>query len=503
MALNLIIADDEYFIRQRIKKIIPWQELDLIFTGEAEDGYEVLELLKNSPVDILILDIKMPRLSGIEVAKQIYTIYPLVHIIVLTGYNDFEFARTALRYGIKDYLLKPVSKEGLTAALKKCIESIQKSRLEAQILQSAKHFQKCNALFNVRIGQMPIDQFFMHYPQHRAYPYALYVGAFIHNNGREIISHLVQSLWDSGFRCEYTRDSDYLYIMQLFLETTDELSLITEFFQGFIEECSEYLFLYVGTPFSLDETWDSYYKLCLHRLTQRYFFSGSHLLLESEYCGKPAQTSDVLKICQAFAVQLNSQDEAALSQQTDQLFDVIRNRSSVDYLNLLLMELFIIYHIRYQIPENTGQHINDFVKAMIDEEYELDSLKGNVIFYGLQCIQKNETQPSDIALSKRVISYIDEHYTQPDLSVSEIGEIFGLHPSYLGSILKKTNHISPLQYITSVRLNAARQMLDTGLYKVSEVAESVGYSDIFYFSKKFKKSFGCSPKDFAHRPKKQ
>ena len=105
MSLKLLIADDEYFIRQRIKKIIPWEKLNLIFAGEAENGQQVIDHLEKEPVDLLLLDIKMPHMNGIETARYIKEHFPSVHILILSGYNDFEYARTAIRYGVKEYLL--------------------------------------------------------------------------------------------------------------------------------------------------------------------------------------------------------------------------------------------------------------------------------------------------------------------------------------------------------------------------------------------------------------
>ena len=99
------------------------------------------------------------------------------------------------------------------------------------------------------------------------------------------------------------------------------------------------------------------------------------------------------------------------------------------------------------------------------------------------------------------MSYIDEHYHNQDLSVAQIGDIFQLNPSYMGSVFKKVNDISILQYITNVRMEASKRLLESNQYKISEIAEQVGYSDVFYFSKRFKKSYGYSPKDYALRNK--
>ena len=123
MSLKLLIADDEYFIRQRIKKIIPWEKLNLTFAGEAENGQQVIDHLEKEPVDLLLLDIKMPQMNGIETARYIKEHFPSVHMLILSGYNDFEYARTAIRYGVKEYLLKPVAAEELERALSECIQA--------------------------------------------------------------------------------------------------------------------------------------------------------------------------------------------------------------------------------------------------------------------------------------------------------------------------------------------------------------------------------------------
>lgn len=117
MKLNVVIADDEYFIRQRLIKIIDWKGLNFNFIGEAQDGLEVLSLIAEHKVDLILLDIKMPYMTGIEVAKYIYDHSPMTKIIILSGYNDFEYARSTIKYGVLEYLLKPVSSELLQQTL--------------------------------------------------------------------------------------------------------------------------------------------------------------------------------------------------------------------------------------------------------------------------------------------------------------------------------------------------------------------------------------------------
>lgn len=501
MALNLLIADDEYFIRQRLKKIIPWTALNLNFIGEAENGMEVMELLEKHPVDIIILDIKMPKMTGIQAAEQIHEDYPQTKIIILSGYNDFEYARTAMRYGVTDYLLKPVDTLVLKSTLEDCIEKIALSKKQHRQIEKLNHYEKCTALTNVQNGSLDIQALYTNYPEFLQITHALYIGAFVFENTEVAVHRLITALRLEGFQCEYTQEAEYIYVLQIFFTARQASHHIGSVLTEFVEKEKHFVFLSVGNLFGLTESWNPYFKRVLHGLSQRYFSSGSNLLLEYAATREPDYSIDLPKIRQNITLHLNGKDEKTFSDYIEELFSSIEKKHSVDYLYLIVTELFMTFHIYYHILENTTTNINEFISSILDEEYTLESLKNTAIHYGLQCIQQNDTSPSDVALSKKLMSYIDEHYRNQDLSVAQIGDIFQLNPSYMGSVFKKVNDISILQYITNVRMEASKRLLESNQYKISEIAEQVGYSDVFYFSKRFKKSYGYSPKDYALRNK--
>ena len=124
-----------------------------------------------------------------------------------------------------------------------------------------------------------------------------------------------------------------------------------------------------------------------------------------------------------------------------------------------------MYHVYFHIPENLAQPVTEFSASILDTEHSLENLKNEVLFYGLQCIQKMEAVPSDIALCRRVMEYIGNHYTDASLSVSQVAANFQLHPSYLGSVFKKVQHTSVLQYISDIRISAAQKLLKEGTMK--------------------------------------
>ena len=124
MQLNVVIADDEYFIRKRLIKLIPWEELNLSLAGEAEDGLQVLELIENNRIDIILLDIEMPQMTGLDAARRLSTLSPHTKIIILSGFNEFTYAQDAIKCGDTDYLLKPVEAVTLIDTLSRCIASV-------------------------------------------------------------------------------------------------------------------------------------------------------------------------------------------------------------------------------------------------------------------------------------------------------------------------------------------------------------------------------------------
>ena len=134
---KLLIADDESTILKGLSEFMPWDSVDCEVAGVAKDGQEAIDFIKSNPPDIVITDIKMPLKSGIDVARFIYENCPKIKVIILTGFAEFEFARSALIYGVSDYELKPVSKNKLLASVKKLTAKIDEERDNAHLGKSA------------------------------------------------------------------------------------------------------------------------------------------------------------------------------------------------------------------------------------------------------------------------------------------------------------------------------------------------------------------------------
>ncbi|MEG1635990.1 MAG: response regulator [Cellulosilyticaceae bacterium] len=497
MHFNTVIADDEYFIRQRLKKIIPWNELNLTLVGEAENGLQVINLLMTHTVDLLILDIQMPGMTGVEVAQYIYNKGLKTKIIILSGYSDFEYAQKTIRLGVLDYLLKPIAPASLNQALSDCIHKISSFNQEAIDLKKYYHYKKQVHLNQFLLGTISLDHLYTHYPHLKLFPFCAFISFFINDSSSQLMDRIKAILEDNKMTSEYFKESESTYSLQIFFKSTAEHEKLKEILVPLLTSFDNYTFAVIGELFYIERKWLPYHKKTLQALNNRYFSKDSYI----QYLQPPNLSLEyhksLSKIRQKLTAFINSKDEEAFISYIEECFTDIIQKSDCQYLQTILYEILLTYTIYYPQMIDLEITINEFVSNLLDEDYVLEHLKTLLISYGMRCLSKSETLPSDIIVSQKIIKYIEAHYTELDLSVSKIADFFDFNTSYIGTLFKKVNNQSLLHYITTVRLDASKHLLDSQKYKVSEIAEMVGYSDVFYYSKRFKKMYGYSPKEYT------
>ena len=142
MIFKLLVVDDEVTMRKGISNYMNWASIDCQVVGSASDGMEAIDFLKNHPVDIVITDIKMPAADGLEVARFVHENHPMTKVIILTGYADFEYAQTAIKYHVTSFILKPTNKKELFAAVQEAQKQLIVSQQQENIAKEGVFFLK-------------------------------------------------------------------------------------------------------------------------------------------------------------------------------------------------------------------------------------------------------------------------------------------------------------------------------------------------------------------------
>ncbi|MDN5315660.1 MAG: two-component system, response regulator YesN [Clostridiales bacterium] len=270
-------ALDEMNIKRKISHII--QSTDFI--------HSVTLYSPERHIDIVMLDIKMPQMSGMDAADQIHQLYPHVKIVILSGFNDFDYARSAMRYGVVDYLLKPADPEALTEALTRCIKHLERDAITYRQEQRLLHYEKRVNLSAVLSGGMSPQDLRSRYPELEDVECTWFAGCYIHTEAESEIEKLVAWLKQEGCDCEYHKELDYSYVLQFFLHNDCDAGNIETLLAGYIDQLLSadnqvYIFLCLGSPCEFDQSWSSAYSAAGQALDYRYF-TDKNLIHLSKY----------------------------------------------------------------------------------------------------------------------------------------------------------------------------------------------------------------------------
>lgn len=496
MTYNLLIADDEYFIRKKLEKIINWEELSLNFIGEAENGQDVITMLHEKEVHILLLDIKMPIKTGLEVMEYIASHNLDTRVIILSGYSDFEYAQKALRLRAYDYLIKPIQKETLQKSLLACIKSLHQSYLNARKIQDYNHYKLKECIYNQLTTEHKgtndnIPR--LHILKNKSYFMLIGVYATAPKDYRDLFKDA--NLNPTPLFLSF-QESHHEQIVFIAFDNREQYKDITNLCESLLKTQTQYTFLTTTTCLELTEpSWQQYYKQIKENLYKRYY-TPVYTIFYS-----PTTVTETATYPSYFHDQLNhlvkSQDIEGVKSYINTIFNHIDDMGSRNYLTFALTDIYMILMMQFPCHFEEMTHVNNYVNHIIDEHYRLVDIK-NWILEDLQmCVATTLVQNSNHAcLITNMKDYLNSHYTESTLSVADLSQQFYRNANYLGSLFKKNTGQSILQYITQLRMNKAKALLSTKQYTITEIAYMVGYTDVFYFSRKFKKIFGASPKNY-------
>ena len=519
MKYTVLVVDDEQEQRLALIERVDWESAGFEVVGEAENGVEALDVLETLEPDLIITDIKMPMISGLELAAKVRELRPATQMVILSGYDSFEYAQTAINYNIISYLLKPISPEEMSGELIK-IRRRMDERLSGAI-SSAKTDSE-------QIRKLHIEKFLI----------PLMLGSNEEQHDEEQLLNMARELKIIGETAQSVR----FCVMVTKFKNASGISQTEKTHADFIDSVmsryvhSESLILY-GRAVTLavivgEGELSNLLELPLLEIVQ----TAKRILGCTCTIGVSREFS-ALSSCsgayfQAITARRYTSDGAGEvrfinDQERDGELEIDFAEKSAARLEQLLkvgdadsLEEFINGLYESNTPENAGLLVMQIIATVyrvvssasekngLSELFSSNPIFARMTSHSSESMMKNEliafckeaktlisnSQKRDTEIiCDRVVQIIDSSYSDESLSLTGVSNELAVSPNYLSALIKKHKKKNFISLLTERRMKAAYDMLLCTNMKVVEISEKCGYSDQHYFSYCFKKFYGESP----------
>lgn len=518
---TILLVDDESEVRKRIVSKIPD---DGVFSvvGEASNGFDALELIDKLKPNVVITDIRMPYIDGIELSKIIRKNYPKTKIAFISGYDEFSYAKEAIDLDVISYLSKPVGDEEVVSFLDKL-----KERLDEEHQQ----------VFNQdRIDQMYKDS----------------LPALIENQFNSLLQLSTIHIYDlkrfNIFGIDLLKDNFMIAMVEI---EDDEDFLATERLRIFLINLVKNKFASIGSVFSINSGHGLIFVIQYHQTNvdlesifydvvllkkdfsnikiriglsetfkdfkqfSEYVLQAKRSLTFSNYLniGSVIYYKDVA-YKKKVDLQLTRQEIDEISyvirfgseSEVNDLFDKHRQLAMIsqDYLFNKQYYMVNIVHVLLDFASSLHVEMRDVIQEDLLEKLsnisDIDELFDSIkqLISELRKQAANSTKSKANEVLEEAVAFLSNNYFDPNINMDVLCEKLGVSVSYLSALFKKIMKTTFNKYLINLRMEKAKELLKYGNDKIYEIANQVGYNDVYYFSYSFKKATGVAPKDYRH-----
>ncbi|MFC5447385.1 response regulator transcription factor [Paenibacillus aestuarii] len=516
MTITMLIVDDEPIICQGLRQTISWETIGVEVVGEAYDGLDALAFMEHNPVDVVLTDINMDGMDGLELSKQLKTRYPNARVVIISGYDHFEYARQALRLGIKDYLLKPVNIDELMTMVQRIGVEIG----QEQKLRDDQQVERKRQWLNGQLQQGGADLYvddalIVSNGSSNCWMIATQVADYAQWNDRstEEVRREMRALWER--RIDAALQPIGLETVSFFQHPNMLLTFVAAPLSVKTKDLYDALFgtlklsddvsLYasISCPFASSEHIRAACLEAISLLQYAVLLLSSPVILHDEerIAKRNHRLPDLIEMEKKLNHVLFQENEAGLDQQIGEIMREFRESGSlIKEVWHAFQELVIILQRKLRA---TGIDLSGYPDIFHTQEIDLVAHNS---YRAMESLLRAELESmyalihtsltgKNTWLADRVKSYIEARYNK-DLKASEIAAWLKITPNYFSILFKQKFGKGFAEYLNEVRIEQAKARLTGTDDRVFEIAESVGYKEYKYFCAIFKTYTGITPTQY-------
>lgn len=527
---RIFIADDNELVREALKSSIQWETLNCEFGGEAVNGIQALELIQKNKPDIILLDIKMPGLTGMEVIAKLHNEGFEGLFIMITAYNDFSFMRQGMQMGVFDYILKPVADKELYNVLDRAVKNLAEHKEEELITQQYKEkseiyeeeLKKASEALEEKLLVDSVNGskdsaeklFTLLKGKHRFHDFSLMLIVPEDDAIGESIDEFICQQSEIVKECAR---AFHIYIKGVWIKEGYLLLLsfqqtmfskeynvqtirIAEYICKKNEAAAKQVYITISQSSSSFDKLNRLFAQLLFCKNSRFFLENKKIIhhdslhsrsVNAEYI-KMRKLENLYQACRERQTSIIECMTDFLNQlSSDEIYDI-------DYIKNILIQAAIM--MLYIQKENIGGESSFYdTEDVVSELSEMNSLQ-NAFQWMMdfaEKIEKNGDIRNQLSLqTKKILDYLNEHYAE-QISLQDVADYMSVSGTHVSRLLKNDIGETFITLLNKIRVKESMRLLKSGNYKVYEIAEMVGYSNYAYFYQIFKKHTGISPKDYV------
>lgn len=514
MKYRVVVADDEDIIRKGIVQLVDWDSLQCQVVKECVDGKEVLAFLQDNQADILITDIKMPGMDGIELMKSIYEQCHPVQTIILTAYSDFDYVKKALRYGAVDFVVKNDFIEELPKAVEAAAIRCEKNREERE--KAGMNVEEHKTMQGYILESLALSR--------------------VLNDSEDIVRYGLDNRVYCVCRCEIT-------FLEEKMDSRNTVQMLKSFLSAVINKHPYYIVNVQSRGMTLIVSESKEFGLDLQDITS---MCGEVLQIVEEFMkvnikfGISSITDDIYGLATAFQESVKALSRSADS--GNEIVVYVEEPKTISAPNLDLYISAIVDRVFAKSPEQAKEQMEKMKQAVIESRYPFSKAKIKIINLCSALFRRlGDSYVSDKAenlenqfynqISQSTMLYtlfqvcgemleevgrltgnrMEKHYLidqidhfirenyQNNITLQDIADAVHVSSAYVSRLYRNKTGVTITEAINNIRIEQAKKLLEQSSYRVYEVAQRVGFEDAAYFTNVFTKHVGCSPSEYRNR----